>query len=550
MIPAPVFARATRDRMAGFAVGAVTIAITLWAAMLVYRQIDISFYFELGDAALDLLGIPKGGDVAGLAYGVIYGLLGALTVAGLATAMGAGEIAGEENRGTLGLLLANPLSRSGALAAKVLALILLVVLSVGILWLAGLVVPAGLGVDMTGIHVGAVILHLAANSIFYGTLAFAIGAWTGRASTASSVTVAVMLIGYLGSGLLPLIQDLDWLARIFPWYYFNGSQPVVNGIDWAHIAVLVASSFLLFAVAWVGLNRRDLRERSVAVTLTDRLRAYPLTRRLAERVAGSARVSRIALKTASDHQGLLVITAAVMFYMGIIIGPLYSLIPDSFTEALASFPDFVLAMVGGTDLSTPAGFYQAEVFSLVGPATFAALTAIAGSRALAGEERDRTMGLLLANPVSRERVVLEKTAAMVGLVVALVVATFLGTWIGALLGGLDLSAGNILAIAGLLGLFGLFLGGVSLLASAATGRTRIAGYATAGVLLVSYFGFVFLPLADATAGLARWSPFYWYLGGDPLMNGMDWGHAALLLAGFVGLVGLSIVSWQRRDLKD
>ena len=40
-----------------------------------------------------------------------------------------------------------------------------------------------------------------------------------------------------------------------------------------------------------------------------------------------------------------------------------------------------------------------------------------------------------------------------------------------------------------------------------------------------------------------WSPFYYYLGGDPLSRGLDWGHAALLAGVFVALVAAATVAF-------
>jgi hypothetical protein len=54
----------------------------------------------------------------------------------------------------------------------------------------------------------------------------------------------------------------------------------------------------------------------------DRLRSNPVTGRLAERLAGQTRVSRVWVKTASEHQGVLVVTAAVMLWLGVLVGRL------------------------------------------------------------------------------------------------------------------------------------------------------------------------------------------------------------------------------------
>ncbi len=546
---ANVFTKTSRDRFTGFMIGTVGVALMLVFGLYVYRDIDISFYYELGPEILDLMGIPQEGDVAGLGFGAMYNLMGALTLAGLAISMGASAIAGEEAGGTLGLLLANPRSRSQLLFSKAGSMVALVGLASLALWGAGVAVPSMLQINMTGVHVAAVILYLFVNSLFYGMLALAIGAWTGRRTLASGTAVAVMMVSYLAAGILPLVESLKGLARIFPWYYFSGNQPVVNGAAASDIAVLGGAAAGFLVLSYVGVNRRDLRGQSIGVTTLDRLRAHPLTKRAMEKIAGSARVSSIAVKSASDHQGLLVITAAIMFYMGLMIGPIYGLIPDSFTEFVKDFPDAMLAMIGSADMSTPAGFFQAEIFSLVGPITFVVLTALLGSRALAGEEEDRTMDLLLTNPVSRTRVLIEKALAMVAYAVLLGLVTFVGTWAGVAVGGVDLSVTNIAATTVLLTLLGLVLGGVALLVGAATGRSRVAAYSATGTTVVAYFMFAFLPLSESFASLARWSPFHYYLGSDPLVNGMNWGHASVLLMMFVILVGVAIPLFGRRDLR-
>lgn len=59
----------------------------------------------------------------------------------------------------------------------------------------------------------------------------------------------------------------------------------------------------------------------------------------------------------------------------------------------------------------------------------------------------------------------------------------------------------------------------------------------------------FLPLSDRLAGWAGLSPFYDYLGADPLNEGMAWGHATLLVALAAGLVACSLIGFGRRDLR-
>ena len=78
---------------------------------------------------------------------------------------------------------------------------------------------------------------------------------------------------------------------------------------------------------------------------------------------------------------------------------------------------------------------------------------------------------------------------------------------------------------------------------------KIAIYGSIGAALALHLLNAFLPLNDSLAGYARWSPFYYYLTSDPLMNGMRWGHGALLAGLTAGLIALSVVLFQRRDLR-
>ncbi|MDH3729991.1 MAG: ABC transporter permease [Acidimicrobiia bacterium] len=547
---ANVVTKTARDRWKGMAIGAGALALFLLFGMAVYRDIDLSVYTDLPEAIRAVMGIGEGADAASLAYGVVYGSYGAMTLAGLALSMGSASIAGEERDGTMGLLLGNPISRTHVLLSKAASMVLVTGFGALVLWSIGRIAPVLLDVEVAGMQVEALAFHMYINALFYGFAAMALGAWTGNRGLASGATAGVMVVSFFAAGLFPVVEGLENLAKAFPWYYFDGSQPVLNGISWGHLGVLLTGCALLAVAAAVGVNRRDLRGHTVGVTLVDRLRSNPLTQKVADRLAGSTRVSRISIKTASDHQGLFLATAAVMFLvMGVLIGPMYNFIDEALRDFSDTFPEALMAMVGGGDMGTPEGWYQVETFGMMAPIAMMVVTVVIGARALAGEEARRTMGLLLANPVSRATVVIEKTMAMVVLAVALGIATFAGVAIGSLLGGLGISTANIAAITFLVTLLGLVFGALALALSAGTGRVKVAIFGTVGVALACYVANGFLPLNDSLAGYAKWSPFYYYMSSEPLINGMHWGHAAVLAALFLALVALSVVLFQRRDLR-
>ena len=549
---ATVFTKSVRDRWRGMAIAVAALAVMLLLAMAVYASFDFSIYDDLPEAFRSLMSIPEHAEAGSLSIGVLYGMYGAFTLAGLAISMGSSSIAGEERAGTIGLLLGNPKSRTHVLLSKAANLVTLVAVGTLVLWIAAYAVAGVLNVNLGDMHVGAYAFHLFANALLYGMLALALGAWTGSRGLASGVPVALMLVGFIAVGVFPLIEGWENVAKIFPWYYFDGADPMRNGISVGHMTVVLGSSVLLGGLAYVGVNRRDLKGQTSGTTLLDRLRANPRTQKIVDKLAGSARVSRIWIKTASEHQGLLIVTAYVMFLiMGVLMGPLYALMDTTLLQYADELPEEMWAFVGssGSGMSTPEGFYEVETFGLMVPIAIMVVTIVVGSRGLAGEEANRTMGLLLSNPIKRRTVVLEKTYAMVSLAIAVGFAIWAGVYLGSVLGGLGISPLKIAAATTLGTLVGLVFGALALALSAATGRVRVATFGTIGIALVAYLINAIAILNDTIDSLAALTPFDYYLSNQPLSNGMDWGNGLVLLVAFVVLIAAAVFLFDRRDLR-
>ena len=342
---ANVFTKTTLDRWKPPLIAAVSLALLLLFGMAVYRGIDVSFWDELPEAFRSVFGIPDGADAGGLAYGAIYSGYGMLTMGAVALAGGAVSIAGEEKNGTIGLLLGIPVSRTTMAISKGAALAAVTAGAFLILWLTAIATPVLLDVETGAMDINALIAMMFANALFYGFFAFALSGWTGKGALAGGITAGIMVVSFIAVGLLPLVDSLAGLAKFFPWYYFASNEPVLNGIDWGHFAVLGVGAATFFAAGVVGVNRRDLRSQAVGTKMIDRLRANPMTHKVAEMLAGSARVSKIWIKTASEHQALLYVIVPVMFLMSVMIGPMFSMLDDTLKSLGEQFPETLLALL-------------------------------------------------------------------------------------------------------------------------------------------------------------------------------------------------------------
>jgi ABC-2 type transport system permease protein len=547
---ANVFTKTISDRWRGWLIALVSLGLMFLLALDAYRSIDLGVYSELPIGFRSILGIPETADVASLAVNALVSSYGAFILAAMALALGSAAVAGEEREGTIGLLLANPLSRARVLLDKTAAMVALTVLGVVALWATIVGSAAWLDVSLEGLDVIALSVHLLANSLFYGFIALAVGAWTGNRSAAVGASVGLMVASFFAVGILPLVEGTEGWEKASPWYYFDGSDPLLNGIEWGHVVLLLVVSLVLGAAAVIGLRRRDLKGQSVGETIFDRLRAHPLFEKVVGRLAGAARVSSIWVKTASEYQGMMWIVAVYTFLVqGVLMGPLYGAMPRETFVALEDFPEVMLALFGGGDPSTAEGFYQLETFGMMAPALVLSPAIAIGAGALAGEESRRTMGLLLANPIARSRIIVEKTLTMVLLAVAVGVVTFAGVWAGSLIGGLGMDVGNIAAACVLQVLVGLVFGALALALSAATGRKKVAIFGAVGAGVALHLLNSFGDLSETMADWAMLSPFRYYLGSDPLMTGMHWGDAAILGAISVVLIAASFWLFQRRDLR-
>lgn len=246
---------------------------------------------------------------------------------------------------------------------------------------------------------------------------------------------------------------------------------------------------------------------------------------------------------------LWTVSAIVVLLVLIVIAlPAYSSFGDEYIDLFESMPDWI-AVVYGDDASSVAGLVGTALFTLMGPLVLLVYAIGMGSSAAVGEEEARTLPLLLANPLSRTRVLVTKALVAAAGAVLIVAALWLGVEVMAGLVGIDLSSQDILAASIHLAAFAVLFGSLTLAAAAWTGSSTIGIGVAALVGVLSYVASTWLPVVEGLSDLAQYSPWHLYVGADSLHDGVDIVLLALTLALAAAFFGAGVVGLRRRDLK-
>jgi ABC-2 type transport system permease protein len=207
----------------------------------------------------NLLGGAEYSSITGWMRSEIGAIYGPLVVGASAIAAASATTAGEEEGRILALVLAHPIQRGDLLMAKAGAVdIVVVIVSVGT-WIGLMVGVLAAGGGISIAHITALALQLAFFGFTLGALTLALAGTTGRKTVAAVGAGAFGVLGFLINGFAPLVDGLDWLKYLSPFYYYSGDDPLTNGIDWVGLLVLGLASIAFTAIAVAAFRRRDLR---------------------------------------------------------------------------------------------------------------------------------------------------------------------------------------------------------------------------------------------------------------------------------------------------
>lgn len=250
-----------RYSILGWAIGA---SFMVWLTMILYPS------FSQGDQMQQLLNsLPPQlrslvGDtvsyktIGGYLDTIVFNLRVPMVVITMAIIFGIGLSAGDEERGTLSTLLAQPVSRTRVYAEKALALLgAILLVHVGVL----------LGIMVSLVSIGdwysidkqiAISFGSFLISAIFGALAFTLGALTGKKGISSAIAAAVAFGAFLIDSMAPSVNVLEHIQKFSPYYYYSNASLAVNGVDWSYAALQVLIIVALLTIGWSVFRHRDI----------------------------------------------------------------------------------------------------------------------------------------------------------------------------------------------------------------------------------------------------------------------------------------------------
>ena len=140
---------------------------------------------------------------------------------------------------------------------------------------------------------------------------------------------------------------------------------------------------------------------------------------------GKFLLNNIFLKSLRDHLKSFSWWSLGLFLAVIMIMAIYPTMKDAqgINDFLASMPKEMINLwvqnVEDADITSPEGFLNAELFTVMLPVIFIIFAINIGKGAVSGEESSGTLEMVLSNPVSRVSFLIQKIYSLLFLVISL-----------------------------------------------------------------------------------------------------------------------------------
>ena len=205
---------------------------------------------------------------------------------------------------------------------------------------------------------------------------------------------------------------------------------------------------------------------------------------------------------------------------------------------------------GIINVGDPIEFLNSQLYYATLPLIWIILAITRGTSALGREESSRTLEVLLAQPISRTRLLMGKLLSFVIEFALVGLATLLATIALAPIANMHVSTGRLAAATIYTVLFCLSFGLIAFSMQAGSSLTR--RMATATAVVIGFGGYLLASLSSLTDWL-RWPvkflPYHYFTPLDPLTGKTPRGLIVYLACIFIITISFAIVGFRRRDIE-
>jgi ABC-2 type transport system permease protein len=254
----------------------------------------------------------------------------------------------------------------------------------------------------------------------------------------------------------------------------------------------------------------------------------------------------VARWTLRDQRGGIIGLSLTTFGLALMMALIYPSYRDSFADI--EVPPVFEAFLGAAGgLGTPEGFLTAEVFSWI-PIVIAVFAVVWGTGTLAGDEADGSLDLLLAQPITREALVVGKAIGLAAGLTTVTLAIVPGLLVGVALADIDIGAGPLVAATvSQVPLVLLYLA-VGMFAAAALATRRAAAVVTTAALVAAYAVYLVAGAVPDLADLGRLTPLYWADASLEMVDGPQPLRWLGLTAIAVAVAAFAVALFERREI--
>jgi ABC-2 type transport system permease protein len=172
---------------------------------------------------------------------------------------GSGLFAGDEEKGTLNLILSYPISRTRLFWGRLLAMVGVTLIILGVIW-----VGFGIGVSATP-EIGfgwadllLPMLSMLSVLLLFETLSVALSMVLPSRGLAAMVSGVLLVASFFITSLAQIDPDLEVLADFSPLTYYQGGR-ALEGFNGTWFAALMIASLVFALLAWWRMERKDIR---------------------------------------------------------------------------------------------------------------------------------------------------------------------------------------------------------------------------------------------------------------------------------------------------